>query len=76
MSFATRYRQRATERRTNALWRYRTKGGSTVTVSKGYIWRCLGCDMKGTSLTSTNARRDANGHASACRAMPKPEATS
>lgn len=80
MRIATRHREYVAALRrhaeANALWRYLTKGGSTVIVSKGYFWRCLGCDATGNSLRSSNARRDANDHASACRAMPKPEATS
>lgn len=54
---------------------------------KGFNWRCLGCDLRGhqdiygrptgiyEETTPSEARADANTHATACRSMPKPEAT-
>ncbi|MCO6011470.1 hypothetical protein NE236_41625 [Actinoallomurus purpureus] len=48
----------------------------------GFAWECLGCDASGRDSRSyagdylprerDEARDDANDHASACRAMPKP----
>ncbi|KPI31447.1 hypothetical protein OV320_2663 [Actinobacteria bacterium OV320] len=44
---------------------------------KDHSWTCHGCDEhtdRRHHFTLTEARRDANDHATVCRAMPKPTA--
>ncbi|MEJ8671894.1 hypothetical protein WKI71_36680 [Streptomyces sp. MS1.AVA.1] len=62
--------------------RYLTVAGATVDiVDKGIDerWRydtaCTGCPHKDMSVVEEYARRDAQRHASVCRALPRPAVT-
>ena len=65
----------------NVLMRFLTHGGATVTVTgsgrygaEDCRWKCLGCGASDERVPRYDwlAREKANGHAAACRAMPKP----
>lgn len=66
------------------LTRFLTQGGAEVHITgsgsygaKDNHWVCLGCNDRNDShfgLWDWQARKEANDHASACRAMPKPTA--
>lgn len=66
----------------DVLMRFLTQGGAQVHVtgSGRYVednnWKCLGCNdgSEGSGRHDWIARDAANEHASACRAMPKPNA--
>ena len=66
----------------NVLMRFLTQGGATVELRKEsksgrlvYPYLCLGCDYEFDNYSSiVSARGEANEHAAACRAMPKPTA--
>lgn len=68
----------------NIAMRFLTQGGAEVHVTasgrhvdKDHHWKCQGCDDsngKSFPLCYWEARSEANAHAAACRAMPKPEA--
>ncbi|MEZ7005691.1 hypothetical protein [Streptomyces sp. AD55] len=59
-------------------------GDGRTRVSNGFNWRCLGCNAIGgggrygfgdnhfDEYAPENSRAEANQHAAACRAMPKP----
>ncbi|QCX81231.1 hypothetical protein C9F11_38240 [Streptomyces sp. YIM 121038] len=66
----------------NALMRFLAQGGATVIVTgsgrygdEDHHWKCLGCDAtdNGIGRYDWDARDQANGHATVCRAMPKPQ---
>lgn len=56
------------------VMRFATQGGAEVHVTARGLVRCLGCDHTHNWSSTVYARTDANGHASDCRSMPKPEA--
>ncbi|MBZ6290378.1 hypothetical protein KVH30_02170 [Streptomyces olivaceus] len=68
------------EAKSNVLMRFLTQGGATVIVTgsgnygaEDNHWMCLGCNEtdNGIGRWDWDARDQANGHASTCRAMPK-----
>ena len=59
----------------NVLMRFLTQGGAEVHVTyPDCDVQCLGCDYQHSWSSRVYARSDANEHATACRAMPKPNA--
>lgn len=64
------------------LWGHIIIPEGETRTSHGFNWRCLGCDAVGRHLSDSHydeyepreSRRDANDHASKCRAMPRPTA--
>ncbi|MEG8275749.1 hypothetical protein [Streptomyces sp. AHA2] len=74
----------ATEKPANdVLMRFLTQGGAEVHVTgsgrygaEDHHWMCLGCSEtdNGIGRWDWDARQQANGHATNCRAMPKPAA--
>lgn len=70
--------------RTNYTWQGRPYVSDDYHEVDGFTWRCFGCDKRGNAGDIASlpepylpdedgqARDDANKHAAACRAMPKP----